>query len=206
MKSTTIKDIVKLVLVSTALYFTDTQIISNYLSSPAHAQYLMDSPYRILAVFLMGVILYVLLIGCPTLKKFYGLCIGAFLCTAVLILFKLLLVQAAHIFSDVSRIGGLTWSYVLAFSLPMFLYSILFGMLLRALKKDRRKSLEWSGILWRSAWFVFCLLAAALYQKSIDYVPHTRWMDYQPQLSSLIFLFVPILGVFLDILHFRAQK
>lgn len=196
---------IKLVLVSLLLYGVNVGIINNYLWSPLFSEYLWDSPYAMLAILLMGFILYILIVGRAALDKFGSLCLGILFSAMAVILVRLLLVQAAHLLRDISHAGGLTWSYALAYAISIWLYGYTFGWMICIVGKNNmfQEGKRFKG--WRLIWFAFCLLTAILYQKSADSFPHTRLMDYQSELSLLVYIFAPMMGVFLEIQQFRAS-
>lgn len=203
MKNFAVKDLAKLFLVGVLLYGVNVCIIDNYLSPLWLSLYFLDSPFRTLAVFLVGVLLARLLMGRAAAQTWKRLCLGAGAAAGALSLLRFLLAQAARLLRDVSFIGGVTWSYVLAFVLPIWLYGALFGLALRFAWGEG--AAERRPAVWRVLWFCLCVAVAALYQRSVEFVPHTRLMAYQTELSLLVFQLAPLLGIFFETLCFRMR-
>lgn len=219
MRKVSFKDFFEFFLVAGLLYVIDFGLISNYL--PAWDSWfpgflpnlplwsissMTDSPFHMLNLFFMGILLYILLMGEITGVQLGKLSLGVLLLTILFWIGRWAFVVAACYLRDVTFVGTLTWSYVLVYALPIWLYGYLFGGLLHLLFDKKRPFAKTIWAPWRWAWLAVSIGAAVLYQKSIEFSPHTRLMDFQIELAKLVYLFLPLASIFWDILRFRAGR
>ncbi len=197
-----LRDVGTFLLMSALLY-----LLHRYTSNfGLFSQWLQNDPLTVLLPFILGPGLYGLLAGWMGWAKLGRLCLGSAAAALALLPLTALLMDAGAALRDVSSFFGVTWSYALAFALAAWLYGELFGWALAAALGGKAAWSRGRPALWRLGWFFCCLGAAVLYQKSIEFFPHTRLMDFQAQTALLLYVFVPFAGIFLECLSFRARR
>ena len=170
------------------------------------SQRLQNDPLTILLLFALGPLLYGLLAGWPGGAKAARLYLCAAGAALALLPLTALLAWGGGALRDVSHFAGLTWSFTLALALGAWLHGYLFGWALAAALGGKAALGRGRPALWRLGWFCCCLGAAVLYQKSIEFFPHTRLMDFQAQTALLLYVFAPFAGIFWECLSFRARR